>query len=396
MKVWLDENYSIKNTDENNSFTKANHNFDILQVYIPTTSVAGDNTLPIFNFELANGRKYGPFTHNVNAEFEEDYTVFSFQLSDKLLSVEGKIFITISINYFNSNNIVYKTKNINLQGNVINAVAMDNDVLILGNEEEILDSLQQKVDALNDRFSNFEQFTVSEVNATVNNTVGVPSARAALRGSPKARIIDFEFENLKGEQGPQGKQGPQGVAGPQGLQGIQGIQGPEGPQGKQGIQGERGKPFKIVKTYASIEEMQQGYDTDVEVEFGDLVAIVSNVEDKNNARLYAKGATQYDFLVDMSGAQGIQGPRGPQGAQGPEGSQGPQGIQGVQGPEGPQGKQGPQGPNGESGVITPVSGFISFSVNEDGNLYVHTYEDEAEPVFEYDTNTGNLYYITEE
>lgn len=293
MKIWLDENYNIVKIEGGSHFTKGNHNFDILQVYVPTANIARDNTLPTFNFELANGRRYGPFTHNSGTVFEDSYTVFSYRLEEKLLSVEGRIFITISINYFNSNNTIYKSKNVNIQGNVISAVTMDNDVIILGNEEEILDSLQQKVDALNTRLSNVETATIQSVAATIDGNTGTPSVEVVMSGTPRERTFTLNFHNLKGEPGKQGK------------------------QGEQGIQGERGYPFKIMKSYASVLEMQESYDTDG-LEVGDLVVIVSSVEDADDAKLYTKGAYKYEFLVDMSGATGIIGPQGPQGEPGTE------------------------------------------------------------------------------
>lgn len=147
-----------------------------------------------------------------------------------------------------------------------------------------------------------------------------------------------------------GDKGDQGVQGPQGEKGEQGEVGPQGPQGEKGDQGIQGE----------------------------------------------------------QGVRGIQGETGPQGLQGEKGEQGPQGIQGVQGVQGekgpkgdkgdtgPQGEVGPQGPQGESGVIAPVSGFLTLSVDADGNLYAHTSAEGDAPAFEYDGNTGDLYYVTED
>lgn len=104
-------------------------------------------------------------------------------------------------------------------------------------------------------------------------------------------------------------------------------------------------------------------------------AIVSNIGTITDAVL--------EFTVPQ-GPQGIQGPRGIQGIQGP------QGVQGIQGPEGP------QGPAGESGIYTPVSGLFSLSVDEDGNLWVHCADDDEAPVFEYDGETGDLYFVLED
>lgn len=317
MKIWLNENYNITKTDGNMTFTKGNNNYDMLQVLIPTKCVLNDNILPTFNFELSNMRKYGPFVHSTNTTFEEDYTMFTFQLDDRLLSCEGRLFITISINYFGVNNTIIKSKNINIQGNVANAVVMDGDVLILGNEEEIIESLQQKVNALNSRLTDIDVSCITGATASIDENVGIPKVEISMGGSERKRTIHFDFKNLKGIQGDQGIQGPKGDQGPRGEQGDQGIQGPKGNQG-------------------------------------------------------------------------------PRGEQGIQGNTGPRGIQGIQGPKGDQGPRGEQGEPGETGFVVPIeNGFISLSVDPDGNLYLHTQDDSAS-LFEYDVESGNLYYITTE
>lgn len=72
---------------------------------------------------------------------------------------------------------------------------------------------------------------------------------------------------------------------------------------------------------------------------------------------------------------------------------GPQGPQGIQGPKG---DKGDKGDPGESGVTVPVGGFFSMAVDPDGNLYVYYSDDAEAPPFRYDSETGNLYYDTEE
>lgn len=69
--------------------------------------------------------------------------------------------------------------------------------------------------------------------------------------------------------------------------------------------------------------------------------------------------------------------------------QGPQGLQGIQG------VQGPKGDRGESGIIVPTVGFYTLSVDENGDLWLTT-ADEEDIRFEYNSETGDLYYITEE
>jgi hypothetical protein len=56
--------------------------------------------------------------------------------------------------------------------------------------------------------------------------------------------------------------------------------------------------------------MNAGFTTDQVPEGGFVVIETGNVNDADNAKLYIKGTTKYEFLTDLSGAQGIQGPQG--------------------------------------------------------------------------------------
>lgn len=183
-----------------------------------------------------------------------------------------------------------------------------------------------------------------------------------------------------------------------------------------------GDAFVIVKTYPSIQAMQDDYNNP-EVKKGQFVMIdTGDVENEEDSRLYLKGDTEWKFISDLSGAQGIQGlsayqvavqhgfegteaewlislkgekgetgpkgdkgdtgekgatgERGPQGEQGERGLQGVQGEQGepgIQGPIGPkgekgdQGEQGPQGPKGETGPQGP-KGDTGSGLNIKGEL----------------------------
>lgn len=106
------------------------------------------------------------------------------------------------------------------------------------------------------------------------------------------------------------------------YQGPQGPEGPQGPPGKQGIQGQQGiqgKAFAISKVYKSVSEMNADFEN-AEVKEGQFVLInTGNVEDEDNAKLFVKGVTSYNYLTDLSGAAGITGPQGPEGPQGPHG-----------------------------------------------------------------------------
>ncbi len=153
----------------------------------------------------------------------------------------------------------------------------------------------------------------------------------------------FDSGDLKGEKGDPGAQGPQGETGPQGPKGDQGIQGVKGDKGDKG---DTGDPFTIAKTYESISAMNAGYTTDG-VKVGQFVIIdTGNVEDEDNAKLYLKGSTAYNYIGDLSGATGMTGPQGPKGDTGATGEQGPRGEQGIQGVKGDKGDTGAAGAPG--------------------------------------------------
>lgn len=150
-----------------------------------------------------------------------------------------------------------------------------------------------------------------------------------------------------------------------------------------------GDAFTIVKTYSSVQAMEDDYNNP-EVKKGQFVMIdTGNVENEEDSRLYLKGNTEWKFISDLSGAQGIQGlsayqvavqhgfegtedewlislkgekgetgpkgdkgdtgEKGATGERGPQGLQGERGLQGVQGEQGEPGIQGPVGPKGEQG-----------------------------------------------
>lgn len=133
-----------------------------------------------------------------------------------------------------------------------------------------------------------------------------------------------------------------------GQKGDTGAIGPKGDTGPQGEKGDTGEGFSIFKTYASVAAMNADK---ANVQQGKFVLIASNTEDVDNAKLYVKGATDFTFLTDLSGAQGIKGEKGNTGATGP---QGPQGLKGDTGATGPQGSQGPKGDKGDTGETVRV------------------------------------------
>lgn len=61
------------------------------------------------------------------------------------------------------------------------------------------------------------------------------------------------------------------------------------------------------------------------------------------------------------------------------------------------GRDGEKGEKGDTGntVSVPVSGLFNMGVDSDGNLWVYHSDSDKVPELQYDSSTGNLYYITE-
>ena len=99
---------------------------------------------------------------------------------------------------------------------------------------------------------------------------------------------------------------------------LRGDIGATGPQGATGETGPAGAPFTIFKTYSTIALMEADFNN---VPDGSFVAIQSNVEDPDNAKLYLRGTSEFTFITDMSGATGIHGDTGETGPAGKAGAQ---------------------------------------------------------------------------
>ena len=146
--------------------------------------------------------------------------------------------------------------------------------------------------------------------------------------------------SLKGAKGDKGETGAAGAKGDRGETGAVGPQGAEGAQGPAGQKGEKGDPFSIAKVYKSVAEMNSGYAADGVPQGGFGVINTGNVEDEDNAKLFYKGTAKYEYLTDLSGAQGMTGPKGETGATGKQGPVGPQGETGAKGDKGEKGEPG--------------------------------------------------------
>lgn len=63
--------------------------------------------------------------------------------------------------------------------------------------------------------------------------------------------------------------------------------------------------------------------------------------------------------------------------------------------KGDKGDKGDKGEQGESGVMAPSSGMFSLFLDpETGDLYADYPTGETPPAFEYDSESGDLYYVT--
>lgn len=182
-----------------------------------------------------------------------------------------------------------------------------------------------------------------------------------------------------------------------------------------------GDAFTIVKTYSSVQAMEDDYNNP-EVKTGQFVMIdTGDVENEEDSRLYLKGDTEWKFISDLSSAQGIQGLSAYQvavqhgfegtedewlislkGEKGETGPKGEKGDQGERGPQGPQGQIGPQGPKGDTGSGLNIKGELDSEsqlpqegVSGDawliaGNLYVYVGENgnvESNPKW---SNVGSI------
>lgn len=60
------------------------------------------------------------------------------------------------------------------------------------------------------------------------------------------------------------------------------------------------------------------------------------------------------------------------------------------------GRDGEKGEKGDTGntISVPVSGLFNMGVDSGGNLWVYHSDSDKVPDFEYDSSTGNLYYVT--
>ncbi len=126
----------------------------------------------------------------------------------------------------------------------------------------------------------------------------------------------------------------------------------------------KGEGFKIEKVYTSVSEMESDFANPDLLE-GDFAIInTGSVEDEDNARLYAKGKTEWVFVTDMSGMQGQPGRDGRDGVNGSDGKDGINGVNGINGKDGVNGSR----------IYTAQSGDINLSGSWTAYLTQDDYE----------------------
>lgn len=223
-----------------------------------------------------------------------------------------------TIEFFKTENadmIIYKTSMLHIIFN--ESIICEDEVQPDEPKIPILESLIEKVTDLNNTITENEETRNNDENTRISNenerktnekeretyytNIQNKVNNGEFNGATYLPNVDAEgnisWTNNKGLENPS----------------SQNIRGP------QGIQGAQGEPFKIKKTYSSVEAMQADLNN---MQVGDYVMITSSVEVEDNAKLYARAETEWVFITDFSGATGIQGEQGPQGIQGIQGERG--------------------------------------------------------------------------
>ncbi len=149
---------------------------------------------------------------------------------------------------------------------------------------------------------------------SIDDTYGTPTASVTATGPDTAKVFHLDLKHLKGNGIESMDFSPSSADGGTNTVVFNLSDGTKRTiqvlNGTKGSKGDTGDPFSVAKVYSSIAEMNAGYATDGVKVGGFVVIDTGNVEDEDNAKLFVKGNAQYDYLTDMSGAQGIQGPRG--------------------------------------------------------------------------------------
>lgn len=264
------------------------------------------------NFMLADGTTVCKLFDDINSN--------KFTFTRDLLKFNK---LQMAIEFFDTNeNLIYRTSILTIR--ISDSIICDDDVFEDDSKVVILNELIQKVTELDSSVTENENLRESNEQTRISNEETRVANETAREEYVTQLKKDRELGNLDGatftpqinENGDLSWSNNKGLVNPQTIN----IRGPEGKEGKKGEQGE---PFRISKTYPSVEAMQSDFEN---MQIDSYVMIATSIELEDNAKLYYRAETEWVYITDFSGAVGIQGPKGDDGDTGAKGEQGNPGV----------------------------------------------------------------------
>ena len=264
------------------------------------------------NFMLADGTTVCKLFDDINSN--------KFTFTRDLLKFNK---LQMAIEFFDTNeDLIYRTSILTIR--ISDSIICDDDVTEDDPKIIILDELIQKVNELNTETTENEATRESNEQTRISNEDTRVANETARQEYVTQLKKDVELGNFDGatftpqinENGDLSWSNNKGLVNPQTIN----IRGPEGKEGKKGEQGE---PFRISKTYPSVEVMQSDFEN---MPIDSYVMIATSIEIEDNAKLYYRAETEWVYITDFSGAIGIQGPKGDDGDTGAKGEQGEPGV----------------------------------------------------------------------
>lgn len=160
--------------------------------------------------------------------------------------------------------------------------------------------------------------------------------------------------------------------------------------------------IKLADTLAPMADFPAAYAKDIEFDDGKNLQEKLNKGELGSSGSGAAGKSAYEIAVDNgfvgTETEWLESLNGKQGATFTPyvSSSGELSWSNDDGKENPAtvNIKGAKGDRGDSGVTTPINGFFTMYVDGDGNLWVLS-EDDLTNTFEYDAETGNLYFVQE-
>lgn len=361
---------------------KGGYGFVVLQAYVPITQNRSPDTHPLCTVFRTTVDKFGnrkQFNKDIyNMLYEEDveienakYMLFECPLPKAFTDIAGALELIFTYSEVNNDNKAATR----LSSGVYCTNVDDSDV----SDGDMVDPVGGELARLNEFTVKFEQLEDS-----VDALLQPPDCTDADEvGTPKVELTEdgrLKFSELKGEKGDtaeisvgrvtsvehdeQAKVTNSGTK----MNAVFDFELPKGkpatikigevftlpPESKARVENvgtdnapifnfyiPEGIGFRIAKTYPSIEALHDSFVTDDVPLYGFAAIETGDVNNVDNAKLYIKTPDGYQFLIDLSGAQGIKGDKGD------------------------------KGDKGEPGVMLPMpSGFFKMEVRADGHLWV--------------------------